>query len=273
MLCWNYSQAQKDKQPSPTKLQLLAVKNLVKALEKGTHVTEPVISTLEGNHGGTCCYFQWTRPRRHLSRFESSAQVNNAGTFIPQMPLPKWGVKIWNSCPAALGQGHPRTAVVSKGLPAHQLAKDLPSNTSLCTPGKIPPTSVPGKGWCAGCPPYSFDRAQRCPQYHHLIMYCPPLWDRGNLQVEACPWWAFCTSMLGSLSTTAERGRMWTKLQKPTPRIVHRKNDQRQSCWTCKSYWIKRNPEYADWFKPTGSRAVLEAQQCWAPKFCTQCNL
>lgn len=34
MLCWNYSQAQKDKQPSPTKLQLLAVKNLVKALEK-----------------------------------------------------------------------------------------------------------------------------------------------------------------------------------------------------------------------------------------------
>lgn len=87
---------------------------------------------------------------------------------------------------AALGQGLPGTAVVSEGPAADQLAKDLLSNVSLCTPGKTPSTAAPGKGWCAGCKQaYNFDGVQSCPQYHNLITYYLPLLDGGNLQVEA----------------------------------------------------------------------------------------
>lgn len=72
----------KDKQSSSTKLQLLPVKNMVKALEKGTPVAEPVISTLETleelllltvNKG-------W---QTLISLCKSLAQVKNAGTFTP----------------------------------------------------------------------------------------------------------------------------------------------------------------------------------------------
>lgn len=111
-----------------------------------------------------------------MSHFENSAQINNAGTFIPQMPLPKMRCQdVKQLVPDALGQCCPRTAVVSKGLPADQLAKDILSNISLCTPAKTPPTSAPGKRWCAEWPAYSFDRAQRRPLYHRLIMYYLPL--------------------------------------------------------------------------------------------------
>lgn len=88
---------------------------------------------------------------------------------------------------AALGQGLPQVAVVSKGPAVDQLTKDLLSNISLCTPGKTPSTSAPGKVWCAGWQAYHFETVQSCPQYHNLIMYYLLLLDGGNSQVEPSP--------------------------------------------------------------------------------------
>ena len=75
------SQAQRDKEPSPTKLQLLPVKNSVKALEKGTHVAERVISTLTLEE--PTATFSDKAQETFISLFKSLAQVNNAGIFSP----------------------------------------------------------------------------------------------------------------------------------------------------------------------------------------------
>lgn len=70
-----------------------------------------------------------------------STQVNNKGTFTPQMQLTKMGCQdLKLLITAALGWGQPRIAVSSEGPAADQLTKPLLSNTSLCTPGKTLPT-------------------------------------------------------------------------------------------------------------------------------------